>query len=88
MVVLPENSRVIDVGSGPGLPGIGLKIVRPDLQVTLLDPTAKKLLFCRAAADALGFAEVKTVHARAEDVAKMPALVGQFDCAAARAVAP
>ena len=88
VVVLPENSRIIDVGTGPGLPGLALKIVRPDLQVTLLDSTAKKLLFCRAAADALGCADVKTVHARAEDVAKMPALVGQFDSVVARAVAP
>jgi 16S rRNA (guanine527-N7)-methyltransferase len=88
VVVVPENSRVIDVGTGPGLPGLALKIVRPDLRVTLLDSTAKKLLFCRAAADALGFADVKTVHARAEDVAKIPDLVGQFDCAVARAVAP
>lgn len=88
VVVLPENSRIIDVGTGPGLPGLALKIVRPDLQVTLLDSTAKKLLFCRAAADALGFADVKTAHARAEDVAKMPALFGQFDSVVARAVAP
>ena len=88
VVVLPENSRIVDVGTGPGLPGLALKIVRPDLQVTLLDSTAKKLLFCRAAADALGCPDVKTVHARAEDVAKMPALAGQFDCVVARAVAP
>ena len=88
VVVLPENSRIIDVGTGPGLPGLALKIVRPDLQVTLLDSTAKKLLFCRTAADALGCPDVKTVHARAEDVAKMPALAGQFDCVVARAVAP
>jgi len=87
-VDLPENSRLIDVGTGPGLPGLALKIVRPDLRVTLLDSTAKKLLFCRAAADALGFPDVETVHARAEDAAKMPNLAGQFDFAIARAVAP
>ena len=85
---LPKNSRLIDVGTGPGLPGLALKIVRPDLQVTLLDSTAKKLLFCRAAADALGFADVETIHARAEDAGRIPKLAGQFDFAVARAVAP
>ena len=88
VVVLPENASVIDVGTGPGLPGLALKIVRPDLRVTLLDSTAKKLLFCRAAADALGFTDVTTVHARAEDAAKMPTLARQFESAIARAVAP
>lgn len=87
-VDLPENSRLIDVGTGPGLPGLALKIVRPDLRVTLLDSTAKKLLFCRTAADALGFPDVETVHARAEDAAKMPKLAGKFGFAVARAVAP
>ena len=88
VISLPENSRLIDVGTGPGLPGLALKIAQPDLRVTLLDSTAKKLLFCRAVADDLGLTEVETIHARAEDAAKMPALAGQFDCAVARAVAP
>jgi len=87
-VSLPENARLIDVGTGPGLPGLALKIARPDLRVTLLDSTAKKLLFCRAVADDLGWTEVDIIHARAEDAAKKPALAGQFDCAVARAVAP
>ena len=83
----PEGARVIDVGTGAGLPGLALQIARPDLRVTLLDSTAKKLGFCRAVADELGLESVQTVHARAEDAAKQPALAG-FDLVTARAVAP
>ena len=84
----PEGARVMDVGTGAGLPGLALKIARPDLPVTLLDSTAKKLLFCRAVADELGLDAVETVHARAEDAGRQPALAGQFDLVVARAVAP
>lgn len=84
----PEDARVLDVGTGAGLPGLALKIARPDLRVTLLDSTAKKLGFCRAVADDLGLDAVETVHARAEDSGKQPALAGQFALVVARAVAP
>ena len=43
----PPGARLLDVGTGAGLPGLALKIARPDLCVTLLDGTAKKLSFCR-----------------------------------------
>lgn len=84
----PTGASLLDVGTGAGLPGLALKIARPDLRVTLLDSTAKKLLFCRAVADDLELSEVKTVHARAEDAAKRPELAGRFDVVTARAVAP
>ncbi len=64
------------------------KLLEPDLVVTLLDSTAKKLLFCQTVADALGLDGVQTVHARAEDAARQPQLTGQFDVVIARAVAP
>ncbi len=84
----PSNARVLDVGTGAGLPGLALKIARPDLRVTLMDSTAKKLTFCRAVADDLSLENIDTVHARAEDAAKNPKLAGQFDWVVARAVAP
>jgi len=86
--VPPSGARVLDVGTGAGLPGLALKIARPDLHVTLLDGTAKKLTFCRAVADDLGLDFVETIHARAEDAAKHPKLAGRFDWVTARAVAP
>jgi len=88
VISLPVEAMLIDVGTGAGLPGLALKITRPDLRVTLLDSTAKKLLFCRTVADELGLAGVETVHARAEDAAKRPDLAAKFDCVIARAVAP
>ncbi len=84
----PVGAAVLDVGTGAGLPGLALKIVRPDLRVTLLDGTAKKLAFCRAVADDLGLDGVEMVHARAEDAARHPELLGAFDWVTARAVAP
>ena len=84
----PPNARLLDVGTGAGLPGLALKIARPDLRVTLMDGTAKKLTFCRAVAEDLGLNAVETVHARAEDAVKRPELAGRFDWVTARAVAP
>jgi 16S rRNA (guanine527-N7)-methyltransferase len=84
----PSKARVLDVGAGAGLPGLALQIARPDLHVTLMDGTAKKLQFCRAVADDLGLENVEIVHARAEDAAKRTNLAGRFDWVTARAVAP
>lgn len=86
--VPPDGTRVLDVGTGAGLPGLALKIARPDLRVTLMDGTAKKLGFCRAVTDDLGLDAVEIVHARAEDAVKRPELAGRFDWVTARAVAP
>ncbi|MEX2315310.1 MAG: 16S rRNA (guanine(527)-N(7))-methyltransferase RsmG, partial [Thermomicrobiales bacterium] len=63
-------SRLLDIGSGGGLPGLALAIVRPDLAVTLLDATAKKVRFLAETADALGLDNVTTLQGRAEEVAR------------------
>lgn len=88
VVAVPQGASVIDVGTGAGLPGLAWKIARPDLRLTLLDATAKKLAFCRAVADDLGLTDVRTRHARAEDAAREPNERGMYDVAVARAVAP
>ena len=77
--------RVIDVGSGAGFPGLPLKIVRPDIRLTLLDSLDKRVRFLRELCDALGFEDVECLHARAEEAP--PALRGSFDVACSRAVA-
>lgn len=78
-----SGPRVLDIGTGAGLPGIPLAVARPDIQFTLIDGTAKKVRFVAHAARVLGLANVAGVHARAEDYpADEP-----FDEAIVRAVA-
>lgn len=83
--LIPQNAKVLDVGTGAGFPGIPLKIVRPDIQVTLMDATGKKINFIASAAKELGI-EVNTVCARAEEEAKGK-LRESFDVCVSRAVA-
>lgn len=70
--VLPyvTADRLLDVGSGAGLPGIPLAIVRPDLQVTLIDASHKKCAFMQQAAIELKLNNVKVVHGRVEDLGR------------------
>lgn len=80
-----RGKSLIDVGSGAGFPGLALKIACPSLDVTLLDSLDKRVHFLQSVAEALGFADVRCLHARAEEA---PAeLRERFDFAASRAVA-
>jgi 16S rRNA (guanine527-N7)-methyltransferase len=86
--LLPKGpQRLLDLGSGGGFPGMILAIVRPDLEVHLLDATAKKTAFLAAAAAELGIA-VSVHTGRAEELAVQPELRASFDVVTARAVAP
>lgn len=82
----PENAKIIDVGTGAGFPGLVLKLYRPDLQITFLDSTKKKLGFIENVLSAVGL-QGETVHMRAEEAGKMTQYREQFDFATARAVA-
>lgn len=78
--------RLLDLGTGGGLPGLVIAIARPDVSVTLLDATRKKVAFCAEISRELGI-DVDVVHGRAEDVVHSnPQL--RVDIVTARAVAP
>lgn len=82
-----KNARIIDVGTGAGFPGTVLKIVRPDINVTLLDSLNKRLVFLNEVIAELGLSGISTVHMRAEDAGKAAAHREKYDIACARAVA-
>jgi 16S rRNA (guanine527-N7)-methyltransferase len=83
---VPSGARVVDVGSGGGVPGIPLAIARRDLGVTLVEATQKKAAFLEAVSAALGLANVSVRAERAESLAAGE-LRGSFDVVTARAVA-
>jgi 16S rRNA (guanine527-N7)-methyltransferase len=85
---IPKTARIMDIGTGAGLPGIALKIARPNWAVTLLDSTAKKLEFCRAVVEDLGLTGVTAIHGRAEEVSRQLEHAGKYDVVVSRAVAP
>lgn len=85
---IPSDTRILlDVGSGGGIPGIPLAIARPDIDVSLLDATAKKVRFLDETAASLGLSNVTTLWGRAEEVAHDPAHRERYDVVTARAVA-
>ncbi|HEX2130420.1 MAG TPA: 16S rRNA (guanine(527)-N(7))-methyltransferase RsmG [Actinophytocola sp.] len=83
---IPEGARVVDVGSGAGLPGIPLVLTRPDLDVTLLEPMARRVAWLEEVVDALALS-VTVVRGRAEEPGVKQQLAGA-DVVVARAVAP
>ena len=80
-------TRVIDIGSGGGLPAIPLAVEMPDIQFTLLEANARKCAFLEHVAGTLGLANVAVVPGRAEELGHQPALREQFDRAISRAAA-
>lgn len=83
---IPENAKLIDVGTGAGFPGLVIKLFRPDIDVTFLDSTRKKLGFIDSVLKETGMTG-ETVHLRAEEAAVLPKYRERFDFATARAVA-
>src|SRR3989441_8346948 len=79
---------LVDVGSGAGLPGIALKIARPELHVTLVEADQAKAAFLVHACATLGLENVEVVARRAEEAGHDPMLREKFDVAVARALAP
>jgi 16S rRNA (guanine527-N7)-methyltransferase len=87
-VDLPYEARILDLGTGGGLPGVPLRIARPDLVLTLLDATQKKMKAVGNMLDSLGITGVDLIWARAEDLGKKEAHKHLYDIVIARAVAP
>ena len=82
VIDLNQNISIIDIGSGAGFPGLVLKIVFPNLKVTLLDSLNKRIDFLNKVIKELNLKDIKTVHSRIEDYRKE-----QFDIVTSRAVA-
>lgn len=83
---IPENSSLIDVGTGAGFPSIPLKIMRNDIKITLLDSLAKRVTFLEKLCGKLEIT-AEFIHGRAEDIAQTAEYREKFDFSCARAVA-
>jgi 16S rRNA (guanine527-N7)-methyltransferase len=88
LVELSPLLSLIDVGSGAGFPGVPLKIVLPDLRLTLLDSTGKKTKFLQYLVETLQLTGVSVVTARAEEAGRQRAYRERYDVATARALSP
>lgn len=84
--LLPENATVLDVGCGGGFPCIPFAIVRPDLRITTIDSTQKKIDFVKSATEALALLNLTPICGRIEEKAQKK-LLGSFDLVTSRAVA-
>ena len=84
---ITSESRILDLGTGAGFPGIPLKIAFPQLKIVLADSLRKRILFLDEAIEKLGLKGIETVHGRAEEMGRDLIYREQFDLCVSRAVA-
>lgn len=84
---ISDGTKVVDVGTGAGFPGIPLKIVRQEIDITLLDSLQKRINFLDEVINELNLEKITTVHSRVEDFGKNKEYREKFDIATSRAVA-
>lgn len=84
---IPPHATLLDVGSGAGLPAFPFAILRPDITVTALDSTGKKVAFITSTANKLGLDNLKALHCRAEELAHNRSYRERYTVVSARAVA-
>ena len=84
---LKKPLTLLDLGTGAGFPGIPLKIMFPELKITLADSLNKRLLFLNEVMEALNLKDIETVHGRAEELSKRKDYRESFDLCVSRAVA-
>ena len=86
-ISIKDTQSILDLGTGAGFPGIPLKIVFPEIHITLADSLNKRILFLNEVIRELGLIHIDTVHGRAEDLGRNPKFREKYDLVLSRAVA-
>jgi 16S rRNA (guanine527-N7)-methyltransferase len=83
---IPPEAELLDIGSGGGFPGIPLKVLLPDLSVTLIDASRKKISFLKHVIRTLQLVNINALHVRAEELAHRPNHINRYDVVISRAL--
>ena len=86
--LVDPDTHLLDIGSGPGIPGIPIKLARPELDLTIIESSSKALEFLTEVKNSLNISGLTIISGRAETLAHDPLLRNQFDTVIVRAFAP